>query len=544
MELILISIAWILGIIMGLYFNKCIVLFLVCLLFIYFILNKKISNLKKYLTIFGIILIISYIRVTFLENDFNKKYKNIYNEVQIVGTIVSEPKTSNNKSTYILSVENIDNDASYKNTKVLLNVKSLKCSLKYGDKIKIYGELQDGNVARNEGGFNYKEYLKQKGIYKIISVKKDSINILKENNVNLIDRVVNFTKNRIKEECKRILPEKEANFLIGVLIGDKLEIDEDIKQDFSNSNLSHILAVSGMHVSYVVMGIGFVIGKFKIGKIKEKTITIIFLIFFMILTGCSPSVQRACIMSIYMIIGGMLHRRVNSLNSICFSLIIILIINPYYVCDIGFQLSFVGTLGIVLLYPRLKKYIKIKKQENIISKIKIKIIEISLVTLSANIVLFPIIMYHFNTISTIFLISNLLASSLIGTIILFGFVCIIISFFINPIVQIFSIVLKFLIDFLLQIANIMGNFSFSKIYCSTPKINIIFIYYLFIAYFIFRKKFKSKIKNRINKKIISIVLIFIILLNFILPKIISRDLKIYFVDVGQRRLLLSCNTKK
>ena len=214
MELILISIAWILGIIMGLYFNKGIVLFLVCLLFIYFILNKKISNLKKYLTIFGIILIISYIRVTFLENDFNKKYKNIYNEVQIVGTIVSEPKTSNNKSTYILSVENIDNDASYKNTKVLLNVKSSNCSLKYGDKIKIYGELQDGNVARNEGGFNYKEYLKQKGIYKIISVKKDSINILKENNVNLIDRVVNFTKNRIKEECKRILPEKEANFLL------------------------------------------------------------------------------------------------------------------------------------------------------------------------------------------------------------------------------------------------------------------------------------------------------------------------------------------
>ena len=546
MELIIISIAWSLGIIMGLYFSKSIALFLLFLLFVciclnrYILKNINISKFRICLIIFGVVLIISYLRIIVLEEGFKQKYNDINNEVEIIGTIISEAKKTSYKSTYILSVESIDNDFKYRDTKILFSVKSSKCCVKYGDKIKIYGKLEDANVARNEGGFDYKEYLKQKGIYKTISIKNDSIEILKENNVNLIDRIVFFIKNTIKEESKRILPEKEASFLIGILIGDKLEIDDEIKDNFSNSNLSHILAVSGMHVSYVVMGIGIIINKIKVGKIKAKIITIVSLIFFMILTGCSASVQRACIMSIYMIIGSLLHKKVNSLNSIFFSSIIILIINPYCLFDIGFQLSFLGTFGIVLLYPILKKYIKTKRKDSILSAIKGKVIDISLVTLSSNIFLFPIIMYHFNTISTIFLISNLLASPLIGIIILGGFLCIILSFIMNPIAKIFSIVLKILIDILLYITNVIGNLPFSKLYCSTPKLHLIIIYYLLIIFLIFKKKYKLKIK--LNKRIIVIVLIFIILLEFIIPKIIHNNLKIYFVDVGQRRLYINCYT--
>ena len=334
----------------------------------------------------------------------------------------------------------------------------------------MYGELKDASVARNEGGFDYKQYLKTKRIYKIISIKKNDIKIIEEDNSNFFDKGLYLVKKSITENIKKILPEKEANFLIAVTLGDKQELDEDIQNDFRNSSLSHILAVSGMHVSYIITGLTLILNKTKIGSNKTKTFLILFLIFFIMLTGGTPSVQRACIMSIYMIIGSLLHRRVNTLNSIAFSSLVILIINPYNLLDIGFQLSFGGTLGIVLLYPKIKRKIKFKS----------KIIDIILVTISANIIIFPIVLYHYNTISTTFLLSNLLVSFIIGIVLIFGITTIITSYIIMPLSKVLVIIEKILIDFLLQIANMIGSIPFSQIYFITPKIYMILIYYLFV----------------------------------------------------------------
>ena len=376
MELLLIAIGYIIGIIWGLYFDISIALFLLFIFVVYLYIkfinykknnsvNNKIKkqindNFKKYLICFTIALIFSNIQINMLEKSFQVKYKNIQEEVEIVGTIVSEEKNEEYKKTYIVNVEKINENSSYKNTKILLNVKSSNSNIKYGNKIKINGNLEDASIAKNEGNFNYKEYLKTKGIYKIITAKISDIKIIKEDNVNFIFKIVNDIKNKIKENSKKILPEEEANFLIGILVGDKQELDKDIQENFKNSSLSHILAISGMHVSYLIDIICFILLKFKISKNKSKIITILFLLFFTLLTGASPSVERASIMSIYMIIGNLIHKKVNVINSISISALIILIINPYNLLDIGFQLSFGGTIGIVVLFPILKKYINIK----------------------------------------------------------------------------------------------------------------------------------------------------------------------------------------
>ena len=471
MELIIISIAYILGIIWGLYFNISIAFFVPCIIVIYVLIKKE---YKKYLLITCITIIISNVYINILENSFNTKYEDITGDKTIIGTIVSEPKIKNNSTQCIVKVEIIDSSYKYNKSKILLNINSTYNRLKVGNKIEIYGELEDAETAKNEGGFNYNQYLKLKGIYKTISVKKNKIKILKDNNFSIIENGINCIRSRIKDSAKKIFPEKEANFLIAIIIGDKQELDEGIQQDFRNSNLSHILAVSGMHVSFIIMGLTFILNKIKIGKNRSKIFIIMFLVFFIFLTGGSPSVQRACIMSIYLIVGNLLHKKTNILNSIAFSSLVILIINPYNLLDIGFQLSFGGTLGIVLIYPKLKQKFKIK------SKIIGKILDIALVTVSANIVIFPIVLYYYSTISTTFLLSNLLVSCIIGIILIFGIVIIILSYICFSISNILGIVEKILIDILLQIANIIGGIPFSQVYFITPQPFMIIVYYLFL----------------------------------------------------------------
>ena len=173
-----------------------------------------------------------------------------------------------------------------------------------------------------------------------------------------------------------------------------------------------------------------------------------------------------------------------------------------------------------------------------------KIKEMLLVSLSANITIIPITLYHFNTLSLTFLLSNLLASPLLGIIIILGFASIIISFVFSPLATILSIPLGTVIKIFYKIATTVGNLPFSQMYISTPKISTIIIYYLIIAIIIFYHKLKNKPQKRkiekiilkklknitLKKLILSVLTIFIITLLY---KQISPNLNIYFIDVGQ-----------
>jgi competence protein ComEC len=177
-----------------------------------------------------------------------------------------------------------------------------------------------------------------------------------------------------------------------------------------------------------------------------------------------------------------------------------------------------------------------------------------LITISANIVLIPIMLYHYNTLSFTFLISNLLAAPIMGILVLLGFITIIVSFIFQPIGKLFSIPLKLFLKIFLQIATLTSNLPFSQIYCATPKILVIILYYVIIAILLFlrkinenprKRKIENKILNKANKitkkKIVAIVLIIIIV--FLFYKQIPQNFKIYFIDVGQGDSMLIITPK-
>lgn len=580
------TIGYIIGIIVGLYFEKSIVLIYIPIIAIY-ITNKvyirtkqrinnnlssqtifkptklKLFSIKRYIRYAKIyfnskviaILIISSIISNINLNFQNKNYENIRNSlarqesINNIGIVISNKEEKQYYNKY--KIETIINN---KKMKFYISTnKNLK--LEYGDEISFNGTFQKPQEQRNYKGYDYSQHLKQIKIYG--TIKCTSVKILRKQQGNKIFLISNKISNRVIENVKRVLKEQEAPILLGVMLGDKNDIDSEMQDNFRNASMSHILAVSGMHISYIVLGLTR-IGKKLIGKRYTEILSIFILIFYMLITNFTPSVTRAGIMSILMISSKLFYRKNDILTSVSIALLFTLIYNPFLIQNLGFQLSYGGVLGIVLFNKSILKILKSINIKNKIYKYKIrpkikkqldKVIEIISISISVQLFIIPIILYNLNTLNLYFLISNLILSVFIGPVIIIGFLFITIALINLKIASFFLGVVELCIKILTTISQI-GKIPFSKIYISTPNIFSILNYYLVIGitlltfYIYLAKKTNKtqirtrnlialiKIKLRENKnrlKKIFIILIFIIVFLHFCPK----DLKIYFIDVGQ-----------
>lgn len=266
------------------------------------------------------------------------------------------------------------------------------------------------------------------------------------------------------------------------------------------------------------------------------------------MTGFSPSIVRATIMGIIEIGAEIVHRKRDIWNSIAISLFGILWYNPFLLLNVGVQLSYLGTIGIILFEPIILKIFNRKQ-----SKKKLKVVEIGkeivAVSLSAQIMILPIMLYHFNIVGIYFIATNLLVSIVIGPIIILGFFCVILSFIFSSVTKILVFPLNIGLNFL----NLIRKFSelpFSKMYLATPSIITIILYIILILLIkqistiycsniitptyqrvknliaLFRYKFCQKKKKYLTG-------VCIILVIFVSVTFIPKNLKVYFVDVGQ-----------
>ncbi len=514
----------IVGIIIGLYLNSIALFILLFILLICF-LNKKYI---LYALTFLICFCFFYGYILVLENNANKIYKD-YGEcnVKIQGTIISNPIEKEYKTTYeikVTKIENLEKEIkTSKNFNVLCNIKRQKddeVSLKYGDEIELECIYELPNQSRNEGGFDYRKYLKAKNILGIVNISKSDAKLLEKSNI-LIS--IHSLKNYLIKNIKNILNNDSASLCIGLLLGDKTLISEDIQNNFRQSSLSHILAISGAHVSYILLGITALLNILKLHKRWSKILIIIFLLFFLLLIEFTPSVARAVIMVILTLICQILFKKPDTMLNLAISSFIILLVNPYYLLDVGFELSFGGTLSLILF---MKRY-KVKPKNKILNYIKQTI----LVSISANIIIIPIMMYYFNTISATFIISNVLATPILALALILGLIFIIFLLICRPIAILISYLLNIILQALIIITKITSKIPFSQILLPTPKLWQIILYYLIILIFFYHPKFIQN-RNEKYKKLIAFILIFLLISPYFI-KIPSPNLKIFFIDVGQ-----------
>lgn len=566
-------IGYVTGIIWGLYFKKSIAFFLLFCIGIYFAIkrvgileNKNIKKKIRYLKIwiskktiilFIIAMIISNIITLYQIKQYDAKYEGI-TQANFVGVVVSQPIEKEYAIQYKVRIKRVNTQTKYNNTEVMININKSKArqQLEYGDEIIFEGEYTKPKEQRNEGGFNEKEYNRSIGLYGKIKVSK--LKVQGKRKGNLLEAIGVRIASKIQNKIEEVIQEEDIrNVILGILIGKDENLSGQIQEIFRNSSLSHILAVSGMHVSYLIMGVSQLL---KISKLEKKAIKasmIVILVLFCYITGGNASIKRATIMTILSIIAGLLYRKSDTITNLALSLLIILIQNPFSIQNTGLILSFGGTIGIILGYPMLhRKCFKKDKElllvnnKTIKEKIYLSCKEVIVVTVSAQIVLIPLIMLFFNTISFTFFLSSLGISFLIGPMIGLGFFLVCIPNSWVMIINLIGMGLKILVNAMLFLAKYCAMIPISHVVVTTPKIFSIFFYYFILAILFLivtiREKSKNKIlkeklenslnkiKNKVKKQKLQIILllILIVVINLWSQKI-PKQLQIHFIDVGQ-----------
>lgn len=457
----------------------------------------------------------------FIKTSYNiNRFENLYNDItynNFIIEIISNKEEMEYLNKYIGRVIKIDNNSKYRNTKLIIYTNK-KTNYEYGDIVKLEGQFSYAKNAKNYKGFNYQRSLWQNKIYGILKSEKE----VKIANKKSLESKLNELKLKLEKNIEISIENNEyQSFLKGILLGNTTNFSEEMKENFRDASLSHVLAISGMHISYIIIILERILKFINNRKIK-RLLSIIIIFLFVVMIGKTPSSIRALVMFFMIVIAELLYRKSNTLVNWCVSLIIIFLINPMYIENLGVWLSFGGTLGIISIYSKCKFELK--------NKILNYIFQNFILSICVQLCIFPIVLYNFNTISLTFFISNIAVSFLIAPIMSLGFaICIFGNFFICG--KFFSVIEILLIKIIFYSAKFVSNLFLSKIYFKTPNFIILFLYYIFLYLIVTKKDFTLKKIKKYFKKIIYIILIILILLNSV--KIFNKELQIYFLDVGQ-----------
>jgi len=293
------------------------------------------------------------------------------------------------------------------NGKVLVYIEkdSLSSNLKLGDNLLIKGVLKDIEPPKNPNEFDYKQYLHNRSIYQQGYLKHDEWVYL-ESKPRGIDEFANEARQFLLFTLKENGVEGDQFAIASALIlGNKDELDFEVKQSYATAGAMHVLAVSGLHVGiiFLILNTLFsVLDKSRKGRISKAIVLLICLWIYALITGLSPSVLRASTMFSFLIIGTVLNRKSSIYNTLAASAFFLLIINPNLLFEVGFQLSYVAVLGIVYLQPLIYKRIYTKWW------LLDKIWAITAVSIAAQIATLPLTLYYFNQFPVYFMLSNLI----------------------------------------------------------------------------------------------------------------------------------------
>ncbi|WP_413532643.1 ComEC/Rec2 family competence protein [Empedobacter brevis] len=371
--------------------NLRIIFFLLIILL--FISLLKNNNRQNIITFLAISTILGY----YIHQNYNQKTKNDIESVSKMH-LVKVLYISNSSEKYTnYVVKDIET-----NEQILLHIKPQQQTLYPNDEIIIFGEKREIQKALNPYQFDYKRYLSRKNIYSQIFTN-EIISFRKEGNG--FRNWVAKSKVKIREKLTEQGYSLESRAIISsMLLGDRTELSQELNQSYVATGVVHILSISGLHVMMIYMILQFVLQpllKLKHGTKIRIIISLISIWIFAFYVELQPPVFRSALMISIYYISELLNRPKNIFHTLSLSAFIILVFQPNYLFDVGFQLSFSAVFFIVWLNPIFDYYWKVKN--SFLKKIKVMIAT----SLSAQIGTLPVSVLYFNQFSGLFLFGNL-----------------------------------------------------------------------------------------------------------------------------------------
>ncbi len=543
--IIKISVFFICGIIIEKFFRLPLPFLLISLfssLVILIILFSKFSHQKNLILIISFIAVSSIAAVSFNHFSEEQQYisENIFkeNKVKAFGTISRIDLIREGEVRFYLSSDSILFPTEKFSKPYLLLCRLKESSKKYldkfynkiepGNKILIEGTYTKGREERNPGEFDYNKYLHSKGISgTLTSYNIEDVKVL-NNSKNIFSSYLFYIRKNIDDQISDLHNKQTAALLKGLLLADRSGIDPETKTEFINSGVIHVLAVSGLHVGFIILICYVLFGRFNI--YFRSILTIVLLFLFLVITGMPSSVFRAVVMAAVFIIAYLTNRSTNIINTLAIAALIILAINPADIFEPGFQLSFSAVLSIAIIFPLLQKGIKSIKIKNKIVK---NIILFAAVSVSAQIGTMPFTLFYFGKLSLIAILANLIVIPLVGFIVPIAIFTLSVAPVLHGFAVVYAAANEVLTAILFKIVALSGNFNYSylNIYNFTIWDSLVF-YILITAALIFWGKFTSAKSKTIFSLLIILNLLMLIKLdnrNLLSP----GKLNIMMIDVGQ-----------
>jgi competence protein ComEC len=395
-------------------------------------------------------------------------------------------------------------------------------SLEYGTRILAEGIISEPSPPSNPGEFDYRLSLRRQGIRGIMVLKSpDTIRILSQGGGNPLMAFSFAVKRKLFEVIRTALPESDASLLIGILLGEPSEMDEELLSAFRGTGTLHILAASGLNVGIVIL---FCIGLFRLmgtGRRWACFWALPLILLYTLICGASPSIVRAAIMGA-MACMAVFFERENELHVSTFlAAFIMLIFKPFWIFDIGFQLSFVSVLSMLWLTPVICKPL---------SRIPSWLSMPLAVSLACQTGLWPLLAFYFNQFSIISPLANLLvvpAASLLlpmGLIqALLGYVYLPLSF---PVAGINWLLMKYLENVVLFLDRLPGS-AFSL---PTPPAWSLFLYFLILGLMLIMGRYGFRLPREEFFLLCLALPVFLIWWQVLKP---APPLEITFLDVGE-----------
>ncbi len=494
-------------------------------------------NILTSLTFILFIFSLSNYYATICEKKENEFFTNLYSEknIHVFGTVERIDLRKNDLIQFYILSDSIKADTFFVKDKIRLlcqlgdvtdSVETKIKNFSPGNYIELTGNYYKGRNKRNPGEFDYNEYLHSIGVTGIIRTYSTDSIIIINSQEDLLSGFIYDLRKGIDDIIRKYHSPETASLLRGLLLADRRGIDFETKEQFVNAGVIHVLAVSGLHVGYIALIFLLIFGRFNL--FVRTSLTILGLLLFVLITGGPPSVVRATVMAIVIIIAFISGRSTNIFNSLAIAALIILLFDASEIYSAGFQLSFSAVLSIAILYPVFKK----KINSYIHSKFWNKIFLFGAVSLSAQIGTLPFTLLYFGKLSIIALFTNLIVIPAIGFILSIGIATLVFSF-IPFIASALASANDLLTNFLFWIVNFSGRLTFSHIVVRQFSWFDVLTFYLFALMMMF---FISRFKS-IQAKFL---LIIFCLFNIILYSTISdinllreNELSVMMIDVGQ-----------
>lgn len=330
---------------------------------------------------------------------------------------LEELKSNEYSQRFYAYVDNVDTKEV--KGKLLVDVPLDEERPKVGERWMSFSQIARIAPQRFLGGFNYAAYLQNKEIYGQIKLSEENGFKLREEDAWRYD----FARLREKmmSHFKSVFQSEQASQLgVSLLFGDRKGLNTEVLENFKNTGVMHVLAISGLHVGILFVLLSFLFK--KLPRIPKELLIVFCLWGFAFMSGLSASVFRAVLMFSIVAIARLYRRQQYSVNTVAFAMLFSLCLSPRWLYDLGFQLSYAAVFSIVFFYPVFKKY----TYSNwwLVRYLK----ELIAVSIAAQLGVFPLLLFYFHQFPWYFLLGNMIAIPLVTLLLLCGFAVFIFSF--------------------------------------------------------------------------------------------------------------------